>query len=265
MYSTEQGTVIACCRSPSTANDLNDYIHSINDDDNNRRRIQTVLLDLEDQASIECAANTIQNQFDRIDILFNVAGLLGDGGKSTPGPERSITKIDRTWLDKTLAVNVIGPVMLIKELSPLLTQRQRLSRPTQQQTNSDQTKLVGEGIASSTIRHRQPSVVVNFSARVGSISDNALGGWYSYRISKAALNQATRTIALELKRSHVWAISFHPGTTDTDLSKPFQGNVKEGSLFPVEFTVNQVLNVVDAIDEKHTGGFYDWAGQAISF
>jgi len=108
-------------------------------------------------------------------------------------------------------------------------------------------------------------VIANVSARVGSISDNQLGGWYSYRISKAALNQATRTMALELRRQDIWVVALHPGTTDTDLSKPFQKNVKEGRLFPVQFTAGRLLDVVDSMGYENSGGFYDWAGVALPF
>ena len=108
-------------------------------------------------------------------------------------------------------------------------------------------------------------MVANLSARVGSISDNGLGGWYSYRMSKSALNQATRTMAHELKRQSTWCIALHPGTTDTDLSKPFQKNVQEGRLFPVDFTVSQLLDVIDSMGEENSGGLYDWAGKAIPF
>jgi len=205
-----------------------------------------VRLDVEDQDSIEAAGSEIRNQFDRVDILLNVAGILGDA-KNTPGPERSLSKMDRKWFEKTLAVNLIGPVMLSKELSPLMMQRRR-------------RKTAEHGEDS-----RPPAIIANLSARVGSISDNGLGGWYSYRMSKSALNQATRTMALELKRHSAWCVALHPGTTDTGLSKPFQANVKPDSLFPVEFTVSQLLKVIDNMQEENSGGFYDWAGQAISF
>jgi hypothetical protein len=72
-------------------------------------------------------------------------------------------------------------------------------------------------------------------------------------------------MALELGRQSVWCVALHPGTTDTDLSRPFQANVKEGSLFPVEFTVKQLLAVTNGVHSEHSGGFYDWAGQSISF
>jgi len=238
-----QGSIVACCRSPETAQKLQEYLATLGGD---RSRIHLVQLDVEDQASIERTGEQLRSTFDRVDLLLNVAGVLGDG-RTTPGPERSLTKIDREWFEKTLAVNLVGPVMLSKELSPLLMSKC-------QRKNADDKKT-----------QRPTAVIANLSARVGSISDNGLGGWYSYRISKSGLNQATRTMALELKRHSAWCVSLHPGTTDTDLSKPFQGNVKEGSLFPVDFTVDRLLTVIDSMTEANSGGFYDWAGQSISF
>jgi len=225
---------VACCRSPENSDQLN----SLQSTD----RLVTIPLDLEDPTSIQLAATTIQQQFSQVDLLLNVAGILGDT-KATPGPERALSQIDDAWFLKTLRVNLMGPVLWSQALAPLMEHRRK---------KSDEMT-------------RPPAVVANLSARVGSISDNAMGGWYSYRISKAGLNQATRTMALEWKRKNVWTVSLHPGTTNTDLSKPFQGNVKEGKLFPVDFTVDQLLQVLDHMNEKHSGGFYDWSGQSISF
>lgn len=212
-------------------------------------------MDVEDQLSLVNAATMIKEMFQRVDILLNVAGILGDGGKTAPGPERALSKVQRQWLEKSFAVNVIGPVQFTKELLPVL------SSGTSRKVVDAQAK------ASTSIEHsiRPPSIVANLSARVGSISDNQLGGWYSYRMSKAALNQATRTMAIELKRSNIFVVALHPGTTDTDLSQPFQLNVKEGSLFPVEFTVDQLIKIIDTLNESNSGGFYDWAGKSISF
>lgn len=229
------------CRSPATATQLNQFKATTQDSS----RIHVVQLDLEDQESIERVGEELRTRFKRVDVLLNVAGILGDG-RTTPGPERSITKIDRAWMQKTLAVNLIGPTMLSRELVPLLGHRRRKASDG----NDDS---------------RPTSIIANLSARVGSISDNGLGGWYSYRMSKTALNQLTRTMALELKRQSIWCIALHPGTTDTDLSVPFQANVKEGSLFPVDFTVTQLLNIIDSMTEQHSGGFYDWSGQSLSF
>lgn len=238
-----KGTIVACCRLPDSAIGLNEYIVSLPEID--AKRICKVVLDLEKQDTIESAAATIRDKFHRVDILFNVAGILGDG-LTTPGPERSISKLDRSWVEETMAVNVIGPLMLSKELAPLMKSKIR--------------GKVNEGQAQRPI-----AIIASLSARVGSIADNELGGWISYRMSKSALNQATRTMAHELKRQGTWTVALHPGTTDTDLSKPFQGNVQEGRLFPVNFTVNRLLDVIDSMQEEHSGGLYDWAGKALPF
>lgn len=235
-----QGTIIACCRNPENS-DLHDFLHSAASNAVSNR-VHTFALDLEDQDSIDHLGDYLKKDHNgRVDALFNVAGILGNS-RDTPGPERSLSGMDRAWLEHSFQVNVVGHVMLTKALKPLLRSK-----------------------GSSRSPARPTSVVVNWSARVGSISDNGLGGWYSYRMSKAALNQATRTMAHELKRQGTYAIAVHPGTTDTDLSKPFQKNVKPEKLFPVDFTVNQILNIVDHMEESHSGGLYDWAGKAIPF
>ena len=84
-------------------------------------------------------------------------------------------------------------------------------------------------------------------------------------LSKSALNQAVRTIAHEGKRQGFQCIALHPGTTDTDLSRPFQRNVQDGRLFPVDFTVSQLLDCIDSLDDAHSGGLYDWSGKALPF
>jgi NAD(P)-dependent dehydrogenase (short-subunit alcohol dehydrogenase family) len=239
-----KGTIVACCRSPENAVALQDLTKL------NPGRLVITPLDLENQESIERAAAQIKEKFDRVDILLNVAGLLGDA-KTVPGPERSVSKIERYWMEKSFQVNVFGPVMFSKELVPLMAQNRR---PVQKKDHDSDDQDI-----------RPKSVIANLSARVGSISDNGLGGWYSYRMSKAALNQATRTLANELKRQSIWCIALHPGTTDTDLSKPFQKNVQEGRLFPVDFTVDSLMKVIDSMDDENSGGLYDWAGKAIPF
>ena len=229
--------MVACCRNPDGASGLQDFMSQISPSE--RSRIYLVQLDLEQQETIERAGEYIRQNFDRVDVLLNVAGLLGDGS-TTPGPERSILKMDRDWIEKSMAINVIGPVILSKELVPHM-----------------KTKNSKDG--------RPISIIANLSARVGSIADNEIGGWYSYRFSKAALNQATRTMAHELKRQGTWSVALHPGTTDTDLSLPFQKNVAGGRLFPVDFTAKRLLDVVDSMKDVHSGGLFDWAGKALPF
>ena len=236
-----QGTIVACCRSPDTAYKLNDFIQTV--PEISSKRIVTLPLDLEYQESITTLSNEVKSKLNRVDVLFNVAGILGDG-KTVPGPERSIRSIDRNWAVKSMNVNFLGPLMMSQALSPLM--------------RSKNVKL-----EDGTFRPH--SVICNISARVGSISDNGLGGWYSYRSSKAALNQATRTMSHELKRQGTLALCLHPGTTDTDLSQPFQTNVKEGRLFPVGFTAGRMIEAVECMTELHSGGLYDWSGKALPF
>ena len=248
-----KGKIIACCRSPTAAHELNKVASKYSD------QIHILPLDVESQPSIDALASTLAQKYQRVDALFNVAGILGDG-KNMPGPERSLANIERDWMEKTLAVNVIGPTMLAKGLAPLMRTTGR--RTVKMNVISDDNS---ESLEVALPTGRPPTVICNLSARVGSISDNQLGGWYSYRMSKSALNQATRTMALELKRQGTFIVALHPGTTNTDLSKPFQRNVKENRLFPVEFTVSQLLAVVDSMGNEHTGGFYDWSGTALPF
>ncbi len=246
--SGNKGKVIACCRSPTAATSLINLASEYPD------RIQILPLDMEDQSSIDLLASTIAQSYRRVDALFNVAGILGDR-KKTSGPERSLANIERDWMEKTLAVNVVGPTMLIKALSPLM-------RSTGRRSVKMNTRISVKGIDSVEIPvGRPPTIIVNLSARVGSISDNQLGGWYTYRLSKAALNQVTRTLGHELKRQGTWIVALHPGTTDTDLSKPFQGNVREGKLFPVEFTV-RVITDMPEISSSMTTSFLIFANDS---
>ncbi len=212
-------------------------------------RMSIVPIDLESQGSIDNAISQVGAICDqrkvewikgsgKVDVLFNVAALLGDQSESAPGPERSVLDVERWWLEKSMQVNLISHIMVTKGLSPYL------KRP----------------------RDVQMGKVVNLSARVGSIGDNGLGGWLSYRCTKSALNQFTKTVSLELKRANCIAISIHPGTTDTDLSKPFQKNVKPAKLFSTEFSVSQMLDVVFNQIEKDDGGkFYAYDGSEIEY
>ena len=105
------------------------------------------------------------------------------------------------------------------------------------------------------------------SARVGSISDNRLGGWYSYRMAKAALNMAIKTASVELARSNkgMCVFAFHPGTTDTKLSKPFQRNVPAEKLFTALFSAECLIRLMSQVNEKDSGRFFAWDGQEIEW
>ena len=109
------------------------------------------------------------------------------------------------------------------------------------------------------------SLICNLSARVGSLGDNKLGGWYSYRMSKAALNMATVNSAIELKRQRTQVLSMHPGTNKTGLSAPFQKNVTPSKLFEAEYGVRKMMNVLHDLPQDVTGAFLAWDGSRIEW
>ncbi|MGZ9899435.1 SDR family NAD(P)-dependent oxidoreductase [Shewanella gaetbuli] len=116
-------------------------------------------------------------------------------------------------------------------------------------------------------KQKSPCYLVIFSARVGSISDNYLGGWYSYRASKAALNMLVKTAAIEYARraKSVKLLAFHPGTTDTPLSKPFQAKVSPDKLFTPEFVAQQLIKILTTLDIDGQASFIDWQGKNINW
>ena len=203
-------------------------------------------VDLESVESITRTSQEISTHTNKIDLLLNVAAILGDGSKGQ-GPERAIASIDPDWLHKTINTNLVGHILMTQALFPLL------------QTAGKQRKAEKEK------EFFCEPCVVNISARVGSIGDNQLGGWYSYRISKAALNMFTKTFSLEAKRSGVNCISVHPGTVNTGLSKPFHGNVRKDKLFTPEFSVSSMLKVIRGVGVEHSGQFFAYDGSTVPY
>ena len=114
---------------------------------------------------------------------------------------------------------------------------------------------------------KERSLFAALSARVGSISDNSLGGWHAYRASKAALNMLLRNIAIEVgrRRNGTVIAGLHPGTVDTGLSAPFQGNVPEGKLFTPTYSAGQLLTVLNGLSVEQSGQCFDYAGKPIAF
>jgi len=117
------------------------------------------------------------------------------------------------------------------------------------------------------LKGQTPCIVATMSARVGSLSDNNLGGWYAYRASKAALNMVLKTASIEYARraKNVKLIAFHPGTTDTALSKPFQSTVPTGKLFTTEFVAEQLAMIMDSAQLDGELSYLDWDGQTIAW
>ena len=120
---------------------------------------------------------------------------------------------------------------------------------------------------SKTIRKSLGIKIVGFSARVGSISDNGLGGWYSYRISKAALNMAIKNLSIEGQRTNktLTVCGYHPGTVDTKLSRPFTKNYTKNKVFTVPQAVNYFMEVLETMKPEISGACLDWAGKKIEF
>ena len=187
-------------------------------------------LDTAEEDSIRAAAARLA-QGPPVELVVVATGLLHD---ATRGPEKSLAELDPDWLARTFAVNTIGPAMVAKHLLPVLPADRR-------------------------------AVFAVLSARVGSIGDNRLGGWYGYRASKAALNMLVRTAAIELARTRPRAIivGLHPGTVDTSLSKPFQRNVAPGKLFTPETSAAHLLDVIDGLKRPDSGNCLDWSGGTI--
>ena len=189
-------------------------------------------LDLLDEASIAAAAAMVANG-PPPRLVIVATGLLHAGDH---GPETMLGEIDPDWLARLYAVNAIGPALVAKHFLPIM--------PTTGRT-----------------------VFAALSAQAGSIGDNRLGGWHGYRAAKAALNMLVRTLAIEERRRNDRAIivSLHPGTVDTALSRPFQGNVAAGRLFDPERAALQLLDVIEELKVADSGRLFDFEGQEIPF
>ncbi|MEC3909213.1 SDR family NAD(P)-dependent oxidoreductase [Sphingobium sp. CR2-8] len=189
-------------------------------------------LDLRDEASIVAAAAHVANG-PMPTLVIVATGLLHDGDQS---PEKALRDLDPDWLAQLYAVNAIGPALVAKHFLPIMPKAGR-------------------------------AVFAALSARVGSISDNRLGGWHGYRASKAALNMLVRTLAIEERRRNDRSIvvTLHPGTVATPLSRPFQTNVPKGRLFDPERAALQLLDVIEGLKPSDSGKLFDYQGEEVPF
>ena len=186
-------------------------------------------LDLLDELKIQTCAEEIRESGDEVRLLFDATGALTLG---TTRPEKNLREIDPETLARSFAINAIGPALLMKHFLPLLPRRGR-------------------------------SVFATLSARVGSIGDNGLGGWYGYRASKAALNQLVRTASVELARRNPEAIcvALHPGTVKTRLTEDFAKtglDVQEPAI-----AAKHLVEVLSELTSAQTGGFFDQFGRQV--
>jgi len=187
--------------------------------------VVTAPFSLQDESSIETALARLDGD---LHLVIVATGALKD-------PEKTWRHLDHERLMAAFEVNTVGPSLIAKH-------------------------------ALDRLPRKAPSVFAALSARVGSIGDNRLGGWHAYRASKAALNQVIRCLSIELarKRPEALCVGLHPGTVDTGLSRPFQGNVPDGKLFTPDYSAGRLLEVLDGLGPKDSGRCFDWKGEAIT-
>ncbi len=191
-------------------------------------------IDMEAEDSIAAAAGAVGAACGQVDLVIVAAGILHDANGLRP--EKSWRALDMAALERVFRINTFGPALVAKHFLPLLPRDRK-------------------------------AVFAALSARVGSIGDNQLGGWYAYRASKAALNMMIKTLSIELARRNPDAVcvGLHPGTVDTALSAPFQGGVPREKLFAPEHAATCLLRVIDGLGADDTGHVYAWDGQRLPF
>jgi NAD(P)-dependent dehydrogenase (short-subunit alcohol dehydrogenase family) len=190
-------------------------------------RLKWQKVDIRDAKQIE----TWSTSFDRVDWIINCAGYLhGNMGN----PEKNIRSIDADFLLEHFKINTLPTLHFARYFA-------------------------------AALRQSSAPILATISARVGSIEDNRLGGWYSYRISKAALNMALKTLSIEWKHSHPRGCiaALHPGTNDTALSKPFQTNVAKKNLFKPSYTASMFVKLLSQLNPGQTGKFWAYDGETI--
>ncbi|GJP45698.1 hypothetical protein CLOM_g5047 [Closterium sp. NIES-68] len=204
-------------------------------------RLDVMQLDVTKEDTIEAVAAAVRQKYGKLDLLLNVAGVLHRPNELQP--ESSLHWLCQDAMLLAYRVNAMGPMLVLKHMMPLLV--------TGGHTNPN----------------RPFSLVANMSSRTGSIADNHIGGWYSYRASKAALNQFTKTAAVELatQKSPVVAVLLHPGTVDTDLTRPFTAHLPADKIFTPDFAADQLLTVIDGLSEKDNGRFIAYDGTDVAW
>lgn len=196
-------------------------------------RVIPIELDLMSDTSIKEASERIASHTDKLHLVVTTAGILQDDSVGVR-PEKKLADITRSNLEIVFSVNCFGPFLWYAALGRL-------------------------------IRHREALVVATLSARVASVGDNRLGGWHSYRASKTAQNMLTKNLSLELSRTNPSAVvvGLHPGTVDTDLSKPFQTGVPSNKLFSPEQSAAYLWDVLNTLTPERTGQVVAWDGETI--
>ena len=181
--------------------------------------------------SIESLAAYVRNIDYQPNLILNCVGILHS---QNFGPEKTWKHLDPATMHRVFAINAFAVALLGKHLISLIPRNER-------------------------------AVFASISARVGSISDNRLGGWYSYRASKTAHNMFVKTLSLEASRKHplLSIVAIHPGTVDTSLSEPFTKNYDPKKLFTPTRSVHELSKVISNLTPLDSGSFFAWDGQVI--
>jgi len=195
------------------------------------RRGADLPLDLSDDGSLERFSAMAARNLLPLRVVINTAGLLHDGALQ---PEKRLSQVRRQALERSFTVNAYGPLLLAQAIEPALPRD-------------------------------RPVHFASLSARVGSIGDNRLGGWYAYRAAKAAQNQLMRTLALEWRRRLplVCVTLLHPGTTATELSRPFRSGIPPAKLHSPRQTAGRLLDVLERQSPEESGAFLAWNGEPV--
>lgn len=194
-------------------------------------RVTNIAMDIDDEESLRTAAAACQLE-GGIDLIINTIGILHEGEPIRP--EKGLRELDPETMARLFRINTIGPALVLKHFSPLLARDRR-------------------------------AIMASLSARVGSISDNKTGGWYSYRASKAALNQLIRTASIELaaRRPQVICVGLHPGTVRSAMSEPFLQRYTKNEIFEPDTAAAALLSVLAELTPAQTGRIFAWDGQEI--
>ncbi|AIT09339.1 short-chain dehydrogenase [Candidatus Francisella endociliophora] len=188
-------------------------------------------IDYFDESTIEKAAKDVYEKSGAISLVFVATGILHT---SEIKPEKALKELSADKFIELFKANTIFPALVAKHFIP------KLSKDTK-------------------------SVFAAVSARVGSISDNKLGGWYAYRASKAALNMFIKTVSIETKRvnPNTVIVGVHPGTVDSHLSEPFQARVPQGKLFTPEYSASKLIDVLNDLKVDDSGKCFAWDGKEV--
>ena len=207
----------------------NIFTFSRNATDHVSEKVTSFEIDVESQDSIEKAAGQVKDHI--IDRIIIASGILHT---ESFGPEKSIKDLNYETFAKVYSINTIVPALIGRYFIPLMNKNEK-------------------------------SVIAFLSARVGSISDNSLGGWYSYRSSKTALNQIVKNFSIELKRTNknAIALALQPGTVESKFSEPFKKNVSKGKLFTPDYSVELLSQVIEGSSSNESGSLLSYDGKVI--